>query len=69
MNLLIAKSDLDLARKGAVVLHPAPMNRGIEISSDVADISRSLIIDQVKCRVAVRMAVLCLSMGGSLVSE
>src|SRR5580765_6435843 len=56
---------LDLAKKNAIVLHPGPMNRGIEISSDVADSSRSLILDQVKYGVAVRMAVLYLATGGS----
>ena len=56
---------LELARKDAIVLHPGPMNRGIEISSDVADSSRSLILDQVKYGVAVRMAVLYLATGGS----
>ncbi len=57
---------LDLAQKDAIVLHPGPMNRGIEIASDVADSSRSLILDQVKYGVAVRMAVLYLSTGGSM---
>jgi aspartate carbamoyltransferase catalytic subunit len=56
---------LRLARKDAIVLHPGPMNRGIEIASDVADGSRSLILDQVKYGVAVRMAVLYLATGGS----
>ena len=56
---------LELARKDAIVLHPGPMNRGIEISSDVADSSRSLILDQVKYGVAVRMAVLYLATGGA----
>lgn len=56
---------LNLARHDAIVLHPGPMNRGIEISSDVADSSRSLILDQVKYGVAVRMAALYLSTGGS----
>ena len=56
---------LDRAKKDAIVLHPGPMNRGIEIASDVADSSRSLILDQVKYGVAVRMAVLYLSTGGS----
>jgi aspartate carbamoyltransferase catalytic subunit len=56
---------LELARKDAIVLHPGPMNRGIEISSDVADSSRSLILDQVKYGVAVRMAVLYLATGGT----
>lgn len=57
---------LDLAKKDAIVLHPGPMNRGIEISSEVADSSRSLILDQVKYGVAVRMAVLYLATGGNM---
>ena len=60
---------LNLAKKDAIVLHPGPMNRGIEIASDVADSSRSLILDQVKYGVAVRMAVLYLSTGGSMHSN
>lgn len=56
---------LDLARNDAIVLHPGPMNRGIEIASEVADSSRSLILDQVKYGVAVRMAVLYLATGGN----
>jgi aspartate carbamoyltransferase catalytic subunit len=60
---------LDLAKKDAIVLHPGPMNRGIEISSDVADSSRSLILDQVKYGVAVRMAVLYLATGGNVDSS
>jgi len=60
---------LNLAKKDAIVLHPGPMNRGIEISSDVADSSRSLILDQVKYGVAVRMAVLYLATGGTATSE
>lgn len=58
---------LELARKDAIVLHPGPMNRGIEISSDVADSSRSLILDQVKYGVSVRMAVLYLATGGAAI--
>jgi len=60
---------LDLAKKDAIVLHPGPMNRGIEIASEVADSSRSLILDQVKYGVAVRMAVLYLATGGSMGSN
>jgi aspartate carbamoyltransferase catalytic subunit len=56
---------LDLAKKDAIVLHPGPMNRGIEIASEVADSSRSLILDQVKYGVSVRMAVLYLATGES----
>jgi len=59
---------LNLAKKDAIVLHPGPMNRGIEISSEVADSSRSLILDQVKYGVAVRMAVLYLATGGNMAS-
>ncbi|MEO8505956.1 MAG: aspartate carbamoyltransferase catalytic subunit [Acidobacteriota bacterium] len=54
---------LKLASPEAIVLHPGPMNRGIEIASDVADGSRSLILDQVANGVAVRMAVLYLCSG------
>lgn len=60
----LTQERLDLAKEDAIVLHPGPMNRGIEISSDVADSSRSLILDQVKYGVAVRMAVLYLATGG-----
>ncbi len=56
---------LDLAKKDAIVLHPGPMNRGIEIASEVADSKRSLILDQVKYGVTVRMAVLYLATGGN----
>jgi aspartate carbamoyltransferase catalytic subunit len=55
---------LSLAAPDAIVLHPGPMNRGIEISSDVADGARSLILDQVANGLAVRMAVLYLLGGG-----
>jgi aspartate carbamoyltransferase catalytic subunit len=65
----LTQDRLDLAKKDAIVLHPGPMNRGIEISSDVADSSRSLILDQVKYGVAVRMAVLYLATGGTATSK
>ena len=54
---------LELAAKDAIVMHPGPMNRGVEISSDVADSSRSLILEQVHNGVAVRMAILFLLIG------
>jgi len=57
---------LNLAKEDAIVLHPGPMNRGIEIASEVADSSRSLILDQVKYGVSVRMAVLYLATGGTM---
>jgi aspartate carbamoyltransferase catalytic subunit len=49
---------LALAGEDCVVMHPGPMNRGVEIASDVADSARSRILDQVEHGVAVRMAVL-----------
>jgi aspartate carbamoyltransferase catalytic subunit len=64
----LTQERLNLAKSDAIVLHPGPMNRGIEISSDVADSSRSLILDQVKYGVAVRMAVLYLATGGNPVT-
>jgi aspartate carbamoyltransferase catalytic subunit len=53
------------ARKDVVVLHPGPMNRGVEIASEVADGLHSVILEQVTNGVAVRMAVLYLLLGGS----
>jgi aspartate carbamoyltransferase catalytic subunit len=55
---------LERAATDAIVMHPGPMNRGIEIASDVADGSRSLILDQVSNGLAVRMAILFLLAGG-----
>src|SRR5438552_976835 len=54
---------LNLAAPDAIVMHPGPMNRGIEVSSEIADGGRSLILDQVTNGVAVRMAVLYLLAG------
>ncbi|HEX7998449.1 MAG TPA: aspartate carbamoyltransferase catalytic subunit [Pyrinomonadaceae bacterium] len=56
--------NLERAHEEAIVMHPGPMNRGIEIASDVADGSRSLILDQVSNGLAVRMAILYLLAGG-----
>lgn len=58
---------LERAAHEAIVMHPGPINRGIEISSEIADGSRSLILDQVTNGVAVRMAVLYLLAGGGRV--
>jgi len=54
-----------LAKKDALVMHPGPMNRGVEIDSRVADGPHSVILEQVTNGVAVRMAVLYLLAGGS----
>jgi aspartate carbamoyltransferase catalytic subunit len=54
---------LQLLPEGALVLHPGPVNRGVELSSDVMDGPRSLVMDQVDSGVAVRMAALALCLG------
>src|SRR5947199_7416240 len=56
-------NQLSLAASDAIVMHPGPMNRGIEVASEIADGGRSLILDQVTNGVAVRMAVLYLLAG------
>ncbi|HYZ11494.1 MAG TPA: aspartate carbamoyltransferase catalytic subunit [Actinomycetota bacterium] len=50
--------------EGALIMHPGPMNRGVEIASDVADLPRSVIVDQVTNGIAVRMALLYLMLAG-----
>ncbi len=50
-------------KKGAVIMHPGPMNRGVEIKSDIAERKNSLILEQVTNGIAVRMAVLYLTIG------
>jgi aspartate carbamoyltransferase catalytic subunit len=63
MQFGLNKSILDSLDKEIIVLHPGPINRGVEITSDVADSSQSLILDQVENGVAIRMAVLYLLAG------
>ena len=53
------------ARQDVIVMHPGPMNRGVEVTSDVADGPCSVILDQVENGVAIRMAVLYLLIGGA----
>jgi aspartate carbamoyltransferase catalytic subunit len=57
------KQILDSLDKEIVVMHPGPINRGVEITSDVADSKQSIILDQVENGVAIRMAVLFLLAG------
>jgi aspartate carbamoyltransferase catalytic subunit len=59
----LTRERLKLARPDCLVMHPGPMNRGVEIASDVADGDRSVILEQVTNGVAVRMAVLYLCSG------
>jgi aspartate carbamoyltransferase catalytic subunit len=53
------------AKPDLLIMHPGPMNRGVEIAPDVADGPYSIILDQVTNGVAVRMALLYLVLGGS----
>ncbi|MCP3891904.1 MAG: aspartate carbamoyltransferase catalytic subunit [Desulfobulbaceae bacterium] len=60
---------LKFAKDEAIVMHPGPINRGVELSPDVADGERSVILDQVTNGVAVRMALLYLVLGGNKASD
>jgi len=53
----------------ALIMHPGPMNRGVEIDSDVADLPESVIEEQVTNGIAIRMALLYLMLGGSGAQE
>jgi aspartate carbamoyltransferase catalytic subunit len=55
--------------KEITVMHPGPINRGVEITSEVADGSNSIILDQVENGVAIRMAILYLLSGQVVASE
>jgi aspartate carbamoyltransferase catalytic subunit len=61
----MTEARLGLARPDVMIMHPGPMNRGVEIASEVADGPYSVILDQVANGVAVRMAVLYLLAGGA----
>jgi aspartate carbamoyltransferase catalytic subunit len=56
---------LKLLKRNAIVMHPGPMNRGLEITAECADSARSVIVEQVTNGVSVRMAVLYLLLAGS----
>lgn len=60
---------LALAKADAIVMHPGPINRGVEIASDVADGPQSVILEQVTNGIAVRMAVMSMTLGRSPVSD
>ncbi len=59
----LTEKRLQRARPDAIVMHPGPINRGVEIASEVADGSRSVILQQVSYGIAVRMAVMSLTLG------
>ena len=56
----VTKDLLDSLHKEIVIMHPGPINRGVEITSDVADSNQSVILNQVENGVAIRMAVIYL---------
>jgi aspartate carbamoyltransferase catalytic subunit len=56
---------LSMLPSHAIVMHPGPMNRGVELSADVADSARSVVLDQVEAGVAVRMSLMYLLLGGA----
>ncbi len=57
------------AKEDAIVMHPGPVNRGLEISSDLLDSDRSVVLDQVKKGVAVRMAILYTLLSGGRIED
>jgi aspartate carbamoyltransferase catalytic subunit len=61
----INRQVLKIAKPDALVMHPGPINRGVELSPDVADSSQSVILDQVTNGVAIRMALMYLVLGGT----
>ena len=61
----LTEERLSHAHPEAIVMHPGPINRGVEISSQVADGPRSVILQQVSNGIAVRMAVIAMALGGS----
>ncbi len=60
------QTKLNYAKPEAIVMHPGPINRGVEIASEVADGSQSVILDQVTNGIAVRMAVMAMAMSGQI---
>ena len=64
----VNKQLLDSLNKEILIMHPGPINRGVEISSDVADSDHSIILEQVENGVAIRMAVLYLLAGSPSVN-
>ncbi len=59
----LTEEKLALAAPDAIVMHPGPINRGVEIDSEVADGKRSVILQQVSHGIAIRMAVMAMTMG------
>jgi aspartate carbamoyltransferase catalytic subunit len=62
-NYQLTPERLRWAKKDAIVMHPGPIIRGLELTADVADSERTVIVEQVKNGVAVRMAILARALG------
>ncbi len=65
----VTEEKLAVADPDAIVMHPGPLNRGVEIDSDVADGSRSVILRQVSYGIAIRMAVMSMAIGSHAAAE
>ena len=65
----VTEEKLAVADPDAIVMHPGPLNRGVEIDSDVADGSRSVILHQVSYGIAIRMAVMSMAIGSHAAAE
>jgi aspartate carbamoyltransferase catalytic subunit len=62
----LRKNHLAFSKKDAIVMHPGPMNRGVEIDSEVADSDQSVILSQVTFGIAIRMAVMAMLIGKNI---
>jgi aspartate carbamoyltransferase catalytic subunit len=60
----ISRERMERMKPGAVIMHPGPVNRGVELSSDAVDDARNLLLNQVNAGVSVRMALIYLLLGG-----
>jgi aspartate carbamoyltransferase catalytic subunit len=61
----LTQEKLKVAKEDAIVMHPGPINRGIEIDSTIADSEQSVILQQVSNGIAIRMAVMAMAMGSN----
>ena len=62
-NFGLNKKLVKLAKKDAIIMHPGPINRGVEIESEVADSKQSVILSQVTYGIAIRMAIMTMLIG------
>ena len=65
----LTQEKLKHAKPDAIVMHPGPINRGVEIESSIADGSQSVILDQVSYGISIRMAVMSMTLGRDTTQE